>query len=95
LWAIYKFQRGLLRNLSVGGGFYAGSRQAINLDNQFFTPGFVTFDARLAYDFENYTFALVGKNLTDRRYFIPYPFFQGRVAPGEPLTVLASITVRR
>jgi iron complex outermembrane receptor protein len=95
LWATYKFQQGQLRNLSVGGGLYAASRQALNLDNQFFTPGFVTFDARLAYDYENYTFALTGKNLTDRRYFIPYPFFQGRVAPGEPLTVLASITLRR
>jgi len=95
LWANYKVQSGPLRNLSIGGGLYAASRQALNLDNQFFTPGFVTFDARIAYDFDNYTFALTGKNLTDRRYFIPYPYFQGRVATAEPLTVLASVTVRR
>jgi iron complex outermembrane receptor protein len=91
---MYKFQSGPLRNLSIGAGLYAASRQALNLDNRFFTPGFVTFDARIAYDFKNYTFAVTGKNLTDRRYFVPYPYFQGRVAPGDPLTVLASITVR-
>jgi iron complex outermembrane recepter protein len=95
LWANYKFPAGPLRNLSIGGGLYAASRQALNLDNQFFTPGFVTFDARVAYDFDNYTVALTGKNLADRRYFVPYPFFQGRVAPGEPFTLLASVTVRR
>lgn len=94
LWANYKFHDGWLRNFSIGGGLYAASRQALNLDNQFFTPGFVTFDGRIAYDFENSTVALVGKNLTDRRYFIPYPYFQGRVAPAEPLTVLVSVTVR-
>src|ERR1051326_4351146 len=44
LWATYKFQTGPLRNLSIGGGLYAATRQALNLDNQFFTPGFVTFD---------------------------------------------------
>ena len=95
LWAHYKFQSGHLKNLSIGAGLYAASRQALNVDNQFFTPGYVTFDARIAYDFENCTFALVGKNLTDRRYFIPYPYFQGRVAIAEPLTILGSITVRR
>ena len=95
LWATYRFLAGPLRNLSIGGGLYAATRQALNLDNQFFTPGFVTFDGRIAYDFENWTIALTGKNLTDRRYFIPYPYFNGRVAPGEPLTVLASVTVRR
>jgi iron complex outermembrane receptor protein len=95
LWGNYKFQSGRLRNLSIGAGLYAAGRQALNLDNQFFTPSFVTFDARIAYEFENYTFAVVGKNLADRRYFIPYPYFQGRVAPAEPLIVLASVTVRR
>jgi iron complex outermembrane recepter protein len=94
LWAMYKFQSGQFRNLSIGAGLYAAGRQALNLDNQFFTPGFVTFDARIAYDFKNYTFAVTGKNLTDRRYFIPYPYFSGRVAPGDPLTVLASISVK-
>ena len=94
LWAMYKFQSGQFRNLSIGAGLYAASRQALNLDNHFFTPGFVTIDARIAYDFKNYTFAVTGKNLTDRRYFIPYPYFSGRVAPGDPLTVLASISVK-
>ena len=62
---------------------------------QWFTPGFVTFDAKLGYDAETWSFALVGKNLANQRYFIPYPFAAGRVAPGEPLSVFAVASLRR
>lgn len=95
LWANYKFQSGWLQNISVGAGFYAASRQTLDLTNQFFTPGYTTFDGKIAYEAKNWTFALVGKNLTDRQYFIPYPYFTlGRVAPGTPFTVLASLTIK-
>jgi iron complex outermembrane recepter protein len=94
LWTHYKFQDGWLRNVSVGAGFYAASRQAISLDNQFFTPGFVTLDAKIGYDSDRWSIALTGKNLTNRPYFIPYPFATGRVAPGEPLTVFAAAMIR-
>ena len=73
---------------------YAASRQAISLDNQFLTPGFVTLDAKVGYDSERWSIALTGKNLTNRQYFIPYPFANGRVAPGEPFTVFAAATIR-
>lgn len=94
LWTNYKFQEGWLKNVSVGAGFYAASRQAISLDNQFFTPGFVTLDAKIGYDSERWSIALTAKNLTNHRYFIPYPFATGRVAPGDPLTVFAAATIR-
>jgi iron complex outermembrane recepter protein len=94
LWTHYKFQDGWLRNVSVGAGFYAASRQAISLDNQFFTPGFVTLDAKIGYDSDRWSIALTGKNLTNRPYFIPYPFATGRVAPSEPLTVFAAAMIR-
>lgn len=95
LWANYKFQSVLLQGISVGAGFYAASRQTLDLTNEFFTPGYVTFDGKIAYEAKNWTLALVGKNLTDRHYFIPYSYFTlGRVAPGTPFTALISLTIR-
>jgi iron complex outermembrane receptor protein len=94
LWANYKFQGGPLRNVSVGAGFYAASSQATALDNLYFTPAFVTFDAKIAYETERWSLALVGKNLADKRYFQPFPSGDGLIAPGEPLTVYAVATVK-
>ncbi len=94
LWANYKFQEGTLRDVSIGAGLYASSRQATALDNLYFTPGFITFDAKVAYEKEHWSLALIGKNLTDRRYFQPFPQGLGTVAPGEPLTVYAVATLK-
>ena len=84
----------MLKNVSIGAGLYAASEQAVNLKNEFFTPGFITFDAKIAYDSKGWSIGVVGKNLTNNRYFIPYPYGQGRVAPGEGLTVLGFAVVR-
>jgi iron complex outermembrane recepter protein len=88
-WANYKFQDGLLRNVSVGAGVYAASPQAISPDNQYFTPGYATVDGKIGYDIDQWSFALIGKNLTNARYFQPFPLNVGWVAPSEPLTVYA------
>jgi iron complex outermembrane recepter protein len=95
LWANYQFQDGWFRNVSIGAGFYAASSQAIALDNQFFTPAFVTLDAKIGYDADGWSFALIGKNLTSRQYLIPYPYVSGRVAPGDPFMVFATLTIRQ
>jgi iron complex outermembrane receptor protein len=94
VWANYRFQSAPLRNVSVGAGFYAASRQATALDNLYFTPAFVTFDARIAYETDRWSVALVGKNLADRRYFEPFPQGLGVVAPAEPLTVYVVATAK-
>jgi iron complex outermembrane receptor protein len=95
LWANYTIQSGWLKNVSLGAGLYAASNQAIALDNRFFTPGFITFDAKIGYETERWSIALVGKNLADRRYFIPYPYLNGRVAPADPLTVFAVASIKQ
>jgi iron complex outermembrane receptor protein len=89
LWINYKFQDGPLRNVAVGAGVYAASSQAISADNQYFTPAYATVDGKISYDVDQWTFALIGKNLTNARYFQPFPLSVGWVAPGEPLTVYA------
>ncbi len=94
VWANYKFQSAPLRNFSVGAGFYAASSQASALDNLYFTPAFITFDAKLAYEADHWSVALVGKNLADRRYYQPFPSSLGMIAPGEPLTVYLVATVK-
>ena len=94
LWANYKFQSGWLRNVSVGAGLYAASRQASALDNLYFTAPFVTFDAKIMYEAERWSFGLVGKNLADKRYFQPFPSGYGLIVPGDPLTVYAFATVK-
>jgi iron complex outermembrane receptor protein len=94
LWANDKFQSGPLRNVSVGAGLYAASRQATALDNLYFTPAFVTFDAKLAYETDRWSVALIGKNLADRHYFQPFPSGLGVIVPGDPLTAYAVATVK-
>ncbi|HZP77586.1 MAG TPA: TonB-dependent siderophore receptor [Pseudolabrys sp.] len=94
LWANYKFQNGLLRDISIGGGFYAASSQAVSLDNTYFTPGYVTFDAKIGYETKQWALALVGKNLTNRHYYEPFPSGVGLISPGQPLTVYAVATLK-
>jgi iron complex outermembrane receptor protein len=84
LWVNYKIQQGLLRDFSVGAGLYAASPQASSLDNLYFTPDFITYDGKIAYETEHGSIALVAKNLADRRYFIPFPAGNGMIAPAEP-----------
>jgi iron complex outermembrane receptor protein len=88
-WANYKFQQGPLRNVSVGAGLYAASSQAVALNNLYFTPAFVTFDGKIAYETEHWSLGLTGKNLADRRYFQPFPVGGGFLAPAEPRTIYA------
>lgn len=94
LWVNYKVQDGLFRNVTFGAGFYAASSQSISLNDSFTTPGFVTVDAKIGYAAKRWQFTLIGKNLFDRRYFVPYPYAQGRAAPGRPLTILARTSIK-
>ena len=87
LWANYKIQHGPLRDIAIGAGLYAASPQASSLDNAYFTSGFVTYDGKIAYETERWSVGLFGKNLADRRYFVPFPASNGMIAPAEPRTV--------
>lgn len=94
LWANYKFLEGSLRGVSLGAGLYAAGRQAITLDNSYFTPAFVTLDAKASYTVDGWTYSLVGKNLADALYFEPYLFLDGRVRPSNRRSIYATASVR-
>jgi iron complex outermembrane recepter protein len=106
-WANYAFDGalfdGALKGWSVGGGFYAAMGQVVSLGQPqnfslvgmpWSTSGYITFDAKIAYKHENFTFSIDAKNLSDRQYFVQYPYFDGRVAPGEGRAFFATVSVK-
>jgi len=88
-WVNYKFPDGSLQNIAIGAGLYAASAQAVALDNLYFTPGYVTFDGKIAYEADRWSIGVTGKNLADRRYFVPYASGSGYIMPADGRTVLA------
>jgi iron complex outermembrane receptor protein len=94
LWGAYRFTDGPMEGLTLGAGLYTASAQALNQANSAFTPGYVTFDARAAYTWRNYTVAVVGRNLANRQYYLPYPYLDGRVMPAEGRTIYASLSAK-
>ena len=89
LWVNYKIQDGWLRNVAIGAGLYAASAQAVALDNIYFTPAYVTFDGKIAYERDHWSLGVTGKNLADHRAFVPYASGSGYIMPGEGRAVLA------
>ena len=93
LWVDYAFD-GQLKGLSLGGGVYASSGQYVDNLNLYKTQSYFTIDSKLAYDAGNWTAAVHAKNLTGQRYFVPYNWFGGQVAPGAPRQVTATLTYK-
>jgi iron complex outermembrane receptor protein len=91
-WGHYAFD-GALQGWSLGAGFYAASSSLVELGRTWTTPGYITFDANLAYKHESFTFSIAAKNLGDRHYYVQYPYFS-RVAPGEGRTIFATVSVK-
>ena len=94
LWIHHDLQPAQLKGWSVGAGVYAATSQAIEIGNLYFSDPYFTVDARLGYDTAKFSADLSIKNLTDEEYFVPFDFFRGRVAPGEPRTVYGTLTHR-
>lgn len=94
LWANYRFQQDKLRGLSVGAGVYVQSDSYVSDDNQFKTPGFHSFDATVAYETNRYKIATTVKNFTDERYYIPYGYLGGHVAPAPGTSIFATVSVK-
>lgn len=88
-WVNYKFQEGSLQNIAIGAGLYAASAQAVALNNIYFTPAYLTFDGKVAYETDRWSLGVTGKNLADRHYFVPYASGSGYIMPADGRTVLA------
>ncbi|MEH2122261.1 TonB-dependent siderophore receptor [Nostoc sp.] len=90
LWMSYEIPKGDFKGLGFGAGvFYVGDRE-VTLPNTFTVSSYVRTDAAIFYKQDNWQLGLNFKNLFNKRYFETDGFIQ----PGEPLTVLGSISVR-
>ncbi|MES1026381.1 TonB-dependent siderophore receptor [Gloeocapsa sp. BRSZ] len=91
IWTTYEIQQGSLQGLGFGLGlFYVGDREG-DLDNSFSLPNYFRTDAAIFYNQGQFRVALNVRNLFDIRYF---ETAEGdlRVFPGEPLTLLGSVS---
>lgn len=91
LWVNYQFGPNFMPGWSVGAGLYAASSQTINPMQDWKTDGYFTVDAKLAYEDENIRASLSVQNLTGEKYYTPYTWFGGQVAPGAPRTFYAQL----
>jgi outer membrane receptor protein involved in Fe transport len=69
--------------------WFAGSGGSIALNNIYFAPGYVTFDGKIAYETDQLSLGVTGKNLADRRHFVPYSSGPGYIMPAEGRAVFA------
>jgi iron complex outermembrane receptor protein len=83
VWVNYTFDWAPLRGWSAGAGVYVASSQYVDTANLYQTPGYYTVDAKIAYETEHWTASFNIKNLTGEKYFVPYAWFGGEVAPGD------------
>jgi iron complex outermembrane receptor protein len=92
LWATYEIQTGDLEGLGFGAGiFFVGDTKG-DLANTFELPSYVRTDAAIFYRRENWQVGLNFKNLFDLEYF-EAARNRDNVFPGEPFTILGTVSV--
>jgi iron complex outermembrane recepter protein len=90
LWTTYEIQKGPVKGLGFGAGlFYVGEAQA-ELPNTFMLPSYIRTDAAIFYKRDNWRIGLNFKNLFGTRY---YTNQGGSIYPGDPFTVLGSVSI--
>ncbi len=91
IWVNYEFGPDFMPGWSAGAGIYAASDQTINAQYDWKTDGYFTIDAKIGYENEKMRASLSVQNLSGEKYFTPYTWFGGQVAPGTPRTVYAQL----
>ncbi|ANE57522.1 TonB-dependent receptor [Methylomonas sp. DH-1] len=94
VWSHYRFQAGILNGWSAGFGVYLRDGAFLSNNNGFKTSGYHSFDAAIAYETGHFKLAATVKNLTGERYFLPYDYFDGRVAPAANTSLFATLSVK-
>lgn len=91
IWVNYEFGPDFMPGWSAGAGIYAASDQTINAPYDWKTDGYFTIDAKIGYENEKMRASLSVQNVTGEKYFTPYTWFGGQVAPGAPRTLYAQL----
>ncbi|MEM1291584.1 MAG: TonB-dependent siderophore receptor [Cyanobacteria bacterium P01_H01_bin.162] len=93
LWTTYEIQSGDLAGLGFGVGlYYVGERQGDN-ENTFTMDEYLRTDAAIYYRQEDFRLGLNFRNLFDIDYFESTEAGRGGTIPGEPFTVVGSVSV--
>ncbi|KAM3100360.1 TonB-dependent siderophore receptor [Phormidesmis sp. 146-35] len=93
LFTTYEVQRGTLKGLGLGLGFYyMGDRQG-DLSNTYELPGYLRTDALLYYKQNNWRAQLNFRNLFNREYFVSN-FGDRFVTPSAPFSVSGSLSIQ-
>lgn len=94
LWTSYEIQKGNLKGLGLStGAFFVGDRQG-DLDNSFTLPSYFRADAGLFYRRMNWQANLNFQNLFDASYIRSSENYREAIRPGDPFTVIGSISIK-
>ena len=94
VWVNYTFDWAPLRGWSAGAGVYVASSAYVDNANLYKTQGYFTVDAKIAYDTAHWSASFNVKNLTGEKYFVPFLWFGGQVAPGDGRAFYGTVAYR-
>jgi iron complex outermembrane receptor protein len=93
IWTHYKFDSGLLKNLTLSAGAnYVGTRPFSNA-NTFNLPSYTIVDLGASYTYQKVKMELFVNNLLDKRYFVSADFGPA-VFSGDPRTIFGRISYK-
>lgn len=93
LWSHYRFDSGLLRNLTLSAGArFVGDRPLDNA-NTVDLPNYTIVDLGASYTYKNVKLELFANNLLDERYFTAADFGPA-VFPGLPRSIVGRISLK-
>jgi iron complex outermembrane recepter protein len=92
LWTSYEIQQGSLQGLGLGVGVFFVDDRPGDSDNTFELPSYVRTDAALYYRQKGWEVGLNFQNLFDVDY-VQSSFFRESVEPGDPFTVIGSVSI--
>ncbi|MEH2447973.1 MAG: TonB-dependent siderophore receptor [Nostoc sp.] len=90
LWTTYEFQRGNLKGLQFGAGFFFVGERIANQRDPFSVPSYIKTDASISYKRDNWQAALNLKNIFNINYFEVSGY---TIYPQAPFTVQGTISV--
>jgi iron complex outermembrane recepter protein len=92
-WTTYEIQQGNLRGLGFGLGVFLVGDRFGDFENTYELPGYARTDAAIFYRRDNWRVALNVQNLFDVDYIRYSEGFREANTPGEPLSIVGSVSV--
>jgi iron complex outermembrane receptor protein len=94
LWTTYEIQQGSLKGLGFGIGLEYVDNRFGNLANNFRVGDYLIGNAAIFYRGDNYRLAVNFRNITDANYIRALTGNEGGIEPGEPFTVITSVSLQ-